>query len=93
MKMSLFLIVILLFIAFITNPEEREHERAFREYVADATNSNNPIFDGLYYVFAKEVVSRKNYWLFSITVISSVDGASAPIGFGMFGKVVIFKYQ
>lgn len=99
----LFIFVIILVAAYITNPNEEIHKNALKartntilkEIVTernDATTATIWQFAGneLLNGFIESHVSVDNYYLFSIPKIHW-ENKTYPIGFGAFGKVYITK--
>lgn len=100
----LVILLILLAIAFFTNPDEQAHKDAIRaksaaimeEIIAERNDAVSATAwklagEQLLAGFINSNVTVDNYYLFSIPKINW-DGKSYPIGAGAFGKVYITKH-
>lgn len=71
--MGNFLLIVLGFFLFATNPEEPEFDQFVRTTVAGKVESGNALVDmftgGLVSGLAKENTLRKNYYLFSVYTV------------------------
>ncbi|NDV96290.1 hypothetical protein D0T84_15415 [Dysgonomonas sp. 521] len=89
-----YLLILILLIAFFTNPSVEKHKEAVKQRVnkivlpADPSGSgfvgNHPYVDQ----FVESYVSRTDYYLFSTTTVSR-DYQVITIGLGIFGHVFI----
>jgi hypothetical protein len=87
MRKFLLFIIAIFVIAFISNPNESDHQRAFK----NATNpSGNEVADFIGYVVSKKVVRRDNMVFFSLTKLRHFGGEETTVGIGAFGTVYIF---
>lgn len=89
-----YLLILILIIAFFTNPNEEKHKEAVKQKInrmvlpVDPSGSgyvgNHPYVDQ----FVETYVSRSDYYLFSTTKVSR-DYQVITIGIGIFGHVFI----
>ncbi len=102
-KLIILFLLIVLAVAFFTNPDEQVHQAALKaksteimdEIIAERTDVIGSVawqFAGeqLFNGFINSHVSVDNYYLFSVPKLNW-DGKSYPIGVGVFGKVFITK--
>jgi len=88
------IIVLILLLAFITNPEKEKHvNNAVEKIINEDGGDDLWILGGLVDTFLKPTLAPKikvsNYYLFSISHISSKDkNQKLNLGFGIFGQVI-----
>lgn len=96
-------LILIIFVAILTNPSTTEHKEAvklrFNKNVLQSVSHNDSNgFEQLGRLlgtsiagnFIENSVSRDNYLVFSITVLTW-DGKSKNVGYGLFGNVFISK--
>ena len=86
MKWFFLILLSLLLIAAITNPDERDHQGEVRGLVMELSGIDNRVFEGALWIGGKEFITSESYLVFSLTKFKSTT-----IGYGAFGKVIIFN--
>lgn len=103
-KVYIFIVIIgVVFVAIGTNPDQAKHKKAFKKSMNElvlmsfiknnkSENINESIGlvlgTSIFAAFLNNMVSSKNYILFSTTEITW-EGKKMTIGIGLFGKVYI----
>jgi len=90
----MFIIIIILIIAFITNPTKKDHNEKAIEFIVEISTPDDSV---LFEEFNKLVVNQKlknkvkfnNYYIFSISHFNiSETNKRFNIGLGLFGKII-----
>lgn len=103
MKTTLVVILLLAIIGFATNPDLAEHQTAAKEAFKEKMDSEldengmkglkglaNMATELLSPSVLNALVSRENYFIFSLTKVETTDGLRTA-GIGVFGQVIIFS--
>lgn len=104
-KILLFIVVVVLAVAYFTNPTTEKHQQTAKEMAERIVekklssfnvpaswlkSENNSIVDDFTDKLIKQYVFVDNYYLFSLTKVEW-EGEEYPVGVGLFGYVFIFE--
>jgi competence protein ComGC len=79
--------ILCLFLLYVTNPNLGKHQRAVQKNLYELV-PETIVTDAAAYLLAKQITKRKDYYLFSLTIISKY-GKETIIGIGLLTKVYI----
>lgn len=78
------LLVCLLFLSVVTNPDEGDCQSDVREAVKTELGLDGLVFDSVAYALSKRLISTDDYIVFCVIKFKGVK-----VGYGLFGKTIL----